>query len=89
MTYLPDGRAGWDRPLEIPKHGQLQTASEGGYVYLPDSGYFGTDSAVFQVFIGGMTEQVRFTLHVVNEVTDADESQLCPKTVWRITASKR
>jgi Bacterial Ig domain len=75
--------------LEKPKHGQLRANSDGGYAYLPDTGYFGIDNATFQVSIGGMTERVLYTVHVVSEVTDADESQLCPKYVWRIRATQK
>jgi Bacterial Ig domain len=75
--------------LEKPHHGQLRATSDGGYVYLPDTGYFGIDSATFQVSIGGMAERVLYTVHVVDEVTDDRESQLCPKYVWRIRAIKK
>jgi hypothetical protein len=70
--------------LQKPKHGQLRATGDGGYVYLPDAGYFGADDAAFQVSIGGMQERVVYSIHVVDEVIDQDTSKLCPRYVWRI-----
>jgi hypothetical protein len=81
IAYSPDANL-----LQKPQHGQLRATSDGGYVYIPDTDYFGPDDAAFQVSIGGMKERVVYSIHVVDEVTDQSQSALCPKYVWKIAA---
>ncbi len=55
--------------IESPKHGRL----EQGYYY-PDKGYYGNDSLIAQVEENGVSVEVRFFIHVLEEyVSSSDE----------------
>lgn len=72
--------------LQGPKHGILKDSGDGSYWYLPNSRYFGTDSVIFRVHIGGLNVKVVYGIHVVREVLDSTGSQECPNPVWKIAA---
>jgi hypothetical protein len=75
--------------FQNPKHGRLEAVEQGAsvlyYNYIADSGYFGVDQSVFEVAIAGMKVRVVYSIHIVDEVTDQDQSTLCPREEWRIS----
>jgi hypothetical protein len=75
--------------FQNPKHGRLEAVGPGQsvlyYNYIADSGYLGVDQSVFEVEIAGMKVRVVYSIHIVDEVTDQDQSALCPREEWRIS----
>jgi hypothetical protein len=73
--------------LQGPTHGRLQSVEKSGSVlvyYIPDSGYFGTDTLSFRVTVDGMKLKVVYDIHVEDVDDDSQTSTLCPKRYRKI-----
>ncbi len=56
--------------IELPAHGSLDLAADGGFEYLPDADYFGTDQFTYQLSDGedlSRVATVHLTVHAVND----------------------
>jgi hypothetical protein len=88
--------------LQNPKHGVLRLVTEAdhlgvgvfdpadpGYVYLPEQGYLGNDSAIILVDIGGKTvKEVIYFKVVAHPVGNDGDLEICKKgPFWKITSS--
>lgn len=77
--------------LKGPKHGVLKPVQQklpSGvmamyYNYVPDSGYYGPDSATLEVTIDGKTVKVLEFLHVVHGVNNDNTDELCPHRYYK------
>jgi len=77
--------------LQQPKHGILQEFDKatGGYIYLPEKGYFGKDSITALVDIGGIKVKVVYFFQVLdlNGIPELEKT-LCKKGIqWKISTT--
>jgi Matrixin len=78
-----------EQPLESPKHGRLQPNNGGGYSYIPDTGYLGSDRATFLVEFGSKKLKMVHTIRVLEGVADNayDDKRYCPNgRYWKISS---
>ena len=83
--------------LKGPAHGRLEDIQHGIYRYVPDEGYFGTDTATFIVEVGGFKVMTMLFFNIragVGGGTEGDDpyndKKLCPKgQVWKMPASEK
>jgi len=74
--------------LQQPRHGELVDEGEGGFLYVPQPGYFGEDGVVVQVSIAGYRVKVIYSFQAVNRDLGSNwEKELCGKKgyQWKIS----
>ena len=76
--------------LSQPKHGTLEAAEGGVYVYLPNPGYLGKDGATFLVDVNGQKVKVIYFIRVIEGHAESDSGRfaaLCKNgDMWQISA---
>jgi hypothetical protein len=68
--YDPDGDSLTARPVSTPSHGKLSLALTGGFVYVPDCGFTGTDSFTYRANDGSLDSNLAtVTIRVTPGIT--------------------
>lgn len=76
--------------LQSPKHGSLTEGGGGIYVYLPEKGYFGNDSATVLVSVGGIKVKVIYFFQSIDvaSVGEGLQDALCENGYkWKISST--
>jgi hypothetical protein len=74
--------------LQNPKNGILRGyPAERNYLYIPNQGFVGKDSATILVEMDGRKFKLIYDIHVLETpVTYLDEEELCPQLTWKISS---
>jgi hypothetical protein len=78
--------------LQQPKHGHLESDSDGNWAgakYLPNEGYLGNDSFVMQVEGNGYTVKLQYFVAVASDDTKAafNLNSSCTGSYWKISTA--